>query len=83
MTLGSLPNLGPTIVRQLEAVGIHDRATLEAVGPAHAYLRLSAAADKRLPLCYYLYSLEAALQSRDWRTLTNEEKQRLRRDIET
>ena len=81
MSLAGLPNLGPTIVRRLEEVGIANRATLQRVGAADAYRRLSAAAGRALPLCYYLYSLEAALQGRDWRALSDAEKDQLRREI--
>lgn len=34
--------------------------------------------EKHLPVCYYLYSLAGALEDRDWRTYSPEEKARLR-----
>jgi len=77
--LAALPNLGPTIIERLAEVGIATVSALERVGPAHAYARMTVAAGRRLPVCYYLYSLEGALQGRDWRMLSSSDKGRLRR----
>ncbi|MGF1507893.1 MAG: TfoX/Sxy family DNA transformation protein [Myxococcota bacterium] len=76
--LNGLTNLGPTTIRRLEAVGIRDRETLARVGPASAYRVLCAEAGARLPVCFYLYALEGALRGVDWRSLSPEEKARLR-----
>ena len=78
MTLAQLPNLGPTIVGRLVEAGIEDVDNLKRVGPAAAYQRLVRAAGRTLPVCYYLYALEGALSSRDWRSLDDEEKLSLR-----
>jgi len=51
---------------------------LARIGPANTYRRLCERAGKRLPYCYYLYSLEGALRGVHWSSLTAEEKQRLR-----
>jgi len=79
MKLAGLPNLGLTIIQRLAEVGIARLSSLRRVGPAAAYTRMSVAAGRRLPVCYYLYSLEGALQRRDWRTLSSSDKARLRR----
>ena len=79
MSLADLPNLGPTIVRRLSEIGVHDRKELARMGPAEAYRRLSATTGRRLPVCYYLYALEAALRGQDWRSLSNDRKAELRR----
>lgn len=78
--LSGLANLGPTTIRRLEAVDIRDRKALARVGPASAYRALCAEAGTRLPVCYYLYALEGALRGVDWRSLSPEDKARLRRD---
>lgn len=79
MTLAHRRNLGPTVIRRLAEVGVTDLPTLERLGPPEVYRRLAAVADQRLPLCYYLYSLEGALRDCDWRALSDDEKFRLRR----
>ena len=76
--LVGLRNLGATLCRKLAEVGIHDAQELARVGPAQSYLRLVSAAGRRLPVCYYLYSLEGALRGEDWRWLSDRDKQRLR-----
>ena len=74
-----LKNIGPKLGRRLGEVGIRSRSDLEKIGAADAYRRLTARfADERLPLCYYLYSLQGAIEGRDWRELTPREKERLR-----
>jgi DNA transformation protein len=75
-----LRNLGPTLCRKLAEVGIHDAEELACIGPARAYIRLVSAAGRRLPVCYYLYSLQGALRGEDWRWLSDREKGRLRRE---
>ncbi|HYN05272.1 MAG TPA: TfoX/Sxy family DNA transformation protein [Vicinamibacteria bacterium] len=77
--LKGLANLGPTTIRRLEAIGIHDRATLARVGAPSAYRALCATAGARLPVCYYLYGLEGALRGVDWRMLGPRQKQALRK----
>jgi DNA transformation protein and related proteins len=72
-----LPNLGEKIVAELRACGIGSRAQLARVGPAQAYVRLCLNAGRRLPRCYYLYSLSAALRGVHWNSLTLEEKRTL------
>lgn len=76
--LVGLRNLGPMLCQKLAEVGVHDAQELARVGPARVYVRLVAAAGRRLPVCYYLYSLEGALRGEDWRWLSDRDKQRLR-----
>lgn len=81
-SLTQLPNLGQTIAMRLAEVGIRSVQQLARIGSARAYGRLCERAGRRLPLCYYLYSLEAALQGIAWTALASEEKQRLRREAD-
>lgn len=78
MSLAALPNVGPTIASRLHAVGITSLGELRRLGAPESYLRLCAQAGRRLPLCYYLYSLEAAIRGIAWTDLSEIEKRRLR-----
>ncbi len=78
--LDGLRNLGPTIVRTLNNVGIASREDLARVGPAHVYPRIAHAnPGKSFPVCYYLYSLEGALRGVHWNELALRVKVRLER----
>ena len=71
-----LKNLGPVSREWLNAVGIHSRADLEAVGAIEAYrlVRLHGF-NASLNL---LYALEAALRNEHWAQLAPEVKTRLK-----
>ena len=74
-----LRNIGTTVARRLASIGINSREELAKVGSVKAYRLLrSQQPGKTLPLCYYLYSLEAALRDIRWDDLTHEEKKQLR-----
>jgi DNA transformation protein and related proteins len=74
-----LRNLGVTVVKRLQAIGIHTRAELARIGAPEAYRRMATqAAPHRLAVCYYLYSLEGALQNRHWDDFSLDEKSELR-----
>ena len=76
---GKLKNIGATLSARLAEIGVFTRADLARMGPARAYRLMNAKAGKKLPLCYNLYSLAAALRDVDWRQLSEEEKQELKR----
>jgi len=80
--LQQLPNIGVTLAKKLSAIGIESERDLKKIGPAKAYMKLCLAEDKRLPVCYYLYSLHGALHGKDWRDLTDKEKDRLRNAVD-
>lgn len=75
--LHRLPNLGPTIRARLHEIGVNTAAELKRLGAARAYNQLCKTAGKKLPRCYYLYSLEAALRGVHWTSLSSRDKQRL------
>ena len=77
--VGQLKNIGATLSARLAAIGVLTRADLARMGSARAYRRMNEKAGKKLPVCYHLYSLEAALRDVDWRQLSEEEKQELKR----
>jgi DNA transformation protein and related proteins len=76
-----LKNLGPSIVRRLGEVGIHSEDDLRRVGPSKAYLLMQSKEQRRLPVCYYLYSLAGALEDRRWDEVSVKRKQDLIRKI--
>ena len=79
--LRALPNIGTTIENRLRRIGVHNRRDLVRLGPATAYKLMCDIEGAPLPLCYNLYSLEAALRGIDWRDLTLGEKMALRDQI--
>lgn len=73
--LQNLINIGPTVAKRLEEVGVFNKRDLRAMGAATAYQRIQANyPDAHLPLCYYLYSLEGALKNRNWRDFSEKQK---------
>lgn len=80
--LAALRNVGPTIERRLNAIGIHSREDLLRIGPAQAYLKMQAQASGALPVCFYLYSLEGALTGRHWDDLPAATKASLLKDVD-
>lgn len=62
-----MPNIGPTVAAQLIGVGVRTREDLARLGAAEVYCRLVArSGGKTLPVCYYLYSLQGALDGVHW-----------------
>ncbi|MCI0402181.1 MAG: TfoX/Sxy family protein [Acidobacteria bacterium] len=73
-----LKNIGPTIAARLEAVGIKTVADLRSIGPAKAYTRVKAVhSGTTIPVCYYLYSLQGALDGVHWDALPPTVKKKL------
>jgi len=79
--LTALRNIGPTIELRLKAVGIHTREDLRRIGPAEAFLKMRAQTASKLPVCYYLYSLEGALTDRHWDDVAAATKALLLKDV--
>jgi DNA transformation protein len=76
--LNGLTNIGPTIAGRLEQVGIKTVADLKRVTPVGAYqLVRDNNPDKTIPVCYYLYSLQGALDEVHWNDLPKKLKDRL------
>lgn len=72
-------NIGATVAQKLAAVGVTSLRDLERLGPAAVYARLRAAfPQETLPVCYYLYSLQGALEGRHWDDIGEATKQSLR-----
>jgi len=76
--LTKLRNIGATVAKRLNEIGIFNRADLERIGPVFAYQKLKQLnPDATLPRCYYLYSLEGALRDVYWDDLPQPLKQQL------
>jgi len=75
----NIRNLGPTSAEWLREVGVFTKADLERLGPALAY-RLVKQRQPKTSL-NLLWAMVAGLEDRDWRELTDEEKERLMVEI--
>lgn len=76
--LKGLTNIGPTIAAMLKAVGITTVGDLTHVGVARAYTLVKANnPGKTIPVCYYLYSLQGALDGVHWDAVPVQQKQKL------
>jgi len=80
--LKDLKNIGLTLQSKLKDVGIKSVEDLERIGPVQAYIKLCKQEGRRLPVCYYLYSIEAALKKKDWRALSAAQKAKLLAAVE-
>lgn len=78
--IDNLPNLGPTSVSWLRDAGIRTIIDLERFGPVAAYRLVK----NRQPAASLnlLWALEAGLLGKDWRALSEEDKTRLRAELE-
>lgn len=63
--LAALKNIGPTISKRLNEIGVHTRADLARVGPVEAYEQIRRN-HANVSVCYYLYSLQGALMDVHW-----------------
>jgi DNA transformation protein and related proteins len=72
-------NIGATIEKRLNEVGVFSLADLAQISPAKAYQEICRQhPDKTFPICYYLYSLQGALLDLHWDDLPNDLKTELR-----
>jgi DNA transformation protein len=76
LPVARLRNLGPKSARILAEAGIRTIAELRLIGPAKAYARARTVARKSVSL-NLLWAIAAGLEDRDWRELTQEEKDSL------
>jgi hypothetical protein len=73
----TIRNLGPAMARSFAAAGIHDAATLRAMGADEAYARLVAAGSRPHFIAYCAIAM--GLQGRPWTDCAGTEKIALRR----
>ena len=75
-SIGLLPNLGPTSVRWLNAIGVYKLNELEELGAVGAYAALKANGyNASLNL---VYAIEGSLSGHDWRKLPAKRKTQLK-----
>ena len=78
--ISDLQNIGKTLAFRLQEIGVTTEADLKAMGSAQAYRKLSANNPGRhLPVCYYLYSLEGAIQGKHWDDFSEQERTKMRK----
>lgn len=76
--LQSLKNIGATLAKKLNEIGVQTPADLAETGPVNAYLKMKEnSPGKTIPVCYYLYSLQGALLDLHWNDLPGELKEEL------
>ena len=81
-SLTDLRNIGKKIAGRLNEVGIFSEDNLRRVGAVGAHRMIKERyPDETLPVCYYLYSFEGALQDCDWRKISEDRKRVLKEEI--
>ena len=75
-----LPNIGPVLARELQNVGIHTLADLQAVGSAHALYKIRGISGQGC--MNMLYALEGAIQQIRWHFLEDFQKEHARKAFE-
>ena len=79
--LSHLKNIGPTIEKRLNEIGVYTRADLQRLGPAKAYQWICRSyPNQTIPVCYYLYSLQGALKGVHWDKVPKQVKEQLLRE---
>jgi len=80
--LTDLKNIGKKIAGRLNEVGIFSEDELRVVGPVEAHRMIKEIYfDETLPVCYYLYSFEGALNDIHWDEIGEKRKQELKAEI--
>jgi len=80
--LTDLRNIGKKIARRLNEVGIFSEDELRVAGAVEAHKMIKEIyPDETLPVCYYLYSFEGALNDIHWDEIGEERKQELKAEI--
>lgn len=79
--LSECKNIGTTILKKLNDVGIYSIEDLRKTTPVVAYIKICKQnKDSTVPLCYYLYSLQGALTNTHWKELSWKTKEQLKND---
>lgn len=75
-------NIGPTIEKRLNEIGVFSLTDLARMTPVKAYQKICKLhPGKTFPVCYYLYSLQGALSGRHWNDLPGKLKEELLKKI--
>jgi DNA transformation protein len=80
--LTDLRNIGKKIAGRLNAVGIYTEDELRAAGAVKAHrMIVKAYPEETLPVCYYLYSFQGALDDKHWNDIGIERKHALKESL--
>ena len=80
--LTELKNIGSKIAGRLNEVGIFSEEELRFYGPAGAHKMIKDKyPNEALPVCYYLYSFEGALNNKHWNEIGENRKKELKKEI--
>ncbi|MDX2190879.1 MAG: TfoX/Sxy family protein [Bacteroidota bacterium] len=75
-------NIGATIEKRLNEIGVFSLAELAIMTPVRAYQSICKQnPNKTFPVCYYLYSLQGALLDLHWGDLPTELKTELGKQV--
>lgn len=75
-------NIGSTILKRLNEIGVYSLVDLAEKTSVKAYLKICEQnPGKTFPVCYYLYSLEGSLLDLHWDDLPNDLKKDLRNQV--
>jgi DNA transformation protein and related proteins len=81
-SLKGAKNIGATIEKRLNEIGIFTLADLAEITPVKAYQKIcDRHPEKKFPVCYYLYSLQGALLNLHWDKLPKSLKADLLRQV--
>jgi len=73
-------NIGTTILKRLNEIGVYSLAELAEITPVKAYKKICEKnPGKTFPICYYLFSLKGALLDLHWDELPDDLKKDLRK----
>jgi DNA transformation protein len=76
-------NIGATIEKRLNEIGVFSLADLAQITPVKAYQSICKQnPGKTFPVCYYLYSLQGALLDLYWDDLPTKLKTELRKKVD-
>jgi DNA transformation protein len=83
ISLKNAKNIGATIEKRLNEIGVFSLADLAQMTPVKAYQSICKQnPNKTFPVCYYLYSLHGALIDLHWDDLPTELKTELRKQVD-
>ncbi len=83
-SLKGAKNIGATIEKRLNEIGVFSLADLAEMTPERAYLKICEYhPQKTIPVCYYLYSFQGALLDLHWNDLPTDLKNELLEKVDT
>jgi len=79
MSLSDLPNIGKTLEKELNGIGIHTYEELKSIGSVEAIKRL----ELHGPTCYNkLYAIEGAIREIRWHSISKDDREALKKAFE-